>query len=1084
MSSDKAKRTRWWAVGAALLLATGPAALQAQGAGTIQGRAVEAETQRPLVGVQISVSGTQLGTLSEADGTFRIPGVPAGAREVRAQYLGYGSLSQAITVTAGQTTTVNFELRQTVLDLEEIVVTGVAGQTARAKLPFSVERLTQASLPVPAVNAAAMIQGKVAGASVTSPSGRPGTAPSILLRGPTSINASGRNQDPLYIVDGVILAASVADIDAMDIESIEVVKGAAAASLYGSRAANGVIQITTNRGRNVGNDQVRYTVRTEVGSSDLPGRFNLTQRHQFLMSSDGRFVDQNGNPCNWLKCPSVSLAGQRALPGESRNAWNTIQRESWPGQTYDHVERFFRGGDYMTNSVAISGRSGGTNYLVSYNRQDDEGIMPYHKGDLRHTFRLNLDQSVRTDLTVSASASYSRRSSSTNDGSMFQLTRMPAGVDLLSEDPNIPGVLVIKPDPFNDNINPLYTMSTTQNTGERSRYLGSLTTTWMPISWFQMDGNVSFDRLDNNTQSFRPKGFRNIQGVPQGGSLSRTSTQIEGLNASLTAQVRRRFGDLATTTQVRYLIEKEDAASTTTSGTDFTADGVWTFSNIPNANISGGSSTTPIRRDGFFVITNLDLKDRYVVDALVRQDGSSLFGPESRRKWYYRGSVAYRLTEEPWFNLPGLDELKLRYSLGTAGNEPNFSAQYETYSVSGGAITPVSLGNRNLKPEFATEQEAGIEALFLGRYSIDLTYAKSDIKDQILSVPSLAYTGFTSQWRNAGRLESNTFEATFNAQLVRRSNFTWNTRVLFDRTRHTITELNVPAYQTGVDGQGLGNVFYVRKGETLGTFYGFQFATKCGHLPAGVDCNQFQVNNDGFLVWVGNAGSWKNGWQQYTGTDGRARNWWGTPAPFTIRGQTITWGTPFQAEGDDPITGDRTTFLPLGQTTPKYKLGLANTVSFGSFVLYGLLESVQGFKVYNEPLQWAVFQSYAGIMDQSRVPEADQKPVGYYDRLYGASGLQPSSAFVDDASFIKLREISVRYRASRELLGRLPVARGFDGFTLSVTGRNLYTWSNYDGYDPDVGSTGGGVGSANIARVDGFSYPAFRTVTLGIELNF
>src|SRR5690606_16602007 len=206
------------------------------------------------------------------------------------------------------------------------------------------------------------------------------------------------------------------------------------------------------------------------------------------------------------------------------------------------------------------------------------------------------------------------------------------------------------------------------------------------------------------------------------------------------------------------------------------------------------------------------------------------------------------------------------------------------------------------------------DLLFLNRFSLDFTYAHADAKDQILNVPLLAYSGFSNQWRNAGRLESNTFEASLSAQIIRTPDFTWNARVLFDRTTQKITELNVPPYQTGVGGQGLGSVFYVRPGEALGTFYGFQFAEHCGHLPADVNCSDFQVNDDGYLVYVGAAGSWQNGWDTYTDEEGNQRHWWGTTAPVTIRGQNIRWGEPFQAEGDDPITGERTTFLPLGKT--------------------------------------------------------------------------------------------------------------------------------------------------------------------------
>jgi TonB-linked SusC/RagA family outer membrane protein len=1064
-------------------LGMAPAEASAQATGTIRGTVMQVPSGQPLVAAQVSLVGTQRGTISGRDGTFQMENVPAGQYEVRAISIGFGTLTQTISVTPGQVTTVNFEMRESILDVDEIVVTGVAGETQRGRLPFTVDRLTQAALPVPATNAAAMIQGKVAGAIVTSPTGRPGTAPSILLRGPTSVNASGRSQEPLYIVDGVILSSSIVDIDAMDIESIEIVKGAAAASLYGSRAANGVIQITTARGRNVAENSVRYSLRTEFGTSQLPGRFNLTQAHQFR-TDGGQFIDQSGNRCDFIFCSTVQLAGQRALPGQAAGAWNTIQQEEWPGQTYDHVERFFQNGNYQNTSLSVAGRSGGTNYLVSYNRQDDAGILPFHDGSVRNTFRINLDQSVRQNLTISASALYSTSNNSTNDGNIFQLTRMPAGVDLLMPDPNHPDALIIKPDPFNDNINPLYTMSTSRSTQNRGRYLGSVNARWSPTSWFDLDANFSYDRSDRISEGFRPKGFRNIAGVPQGGSLSRSFAFDDGMNGSITGQVRRAFGDLSTMTTIRYLAEQADNRSNGASSSDFVADGVWTFGNTPSANRNASSSSNSTRADGVFLGTVLDYQNKYILDALVRQDGSSRFGPDERRHLYYRVGGAYILSDESWFNLPAVDHMKLAYSIGTAGNTPSFAAQYETYSVGSGSISPGTLGNRALKPEFVTEQEFGLEFLLFDRMSVDLTYASSTAEDQILLVPALAYTGFSSQWRNAGTLESNTFEATLNGVIMRRNNFSWTSRLMFDRTKQEITELNVPAYQSGVSGQGLGSVFFVRPGEAMGTFYGFQFAENCGHLPAGVDCSQFQVNDDGFLVWVGGAGSWQNGWDTYVDGEGATQNWWGTTAPFDIRGQAVTWGTPFQAEGIDRVTGEVSTFLPLGQTLPDYSVSWTNTVNWRGFTLYGMLQSLQGFSVYNQPLQWATFQGYSGIMDQRGVPANLQKPTGYYDRLYGASGLQPSSAFVDDASFIKLRELTVRYRLSRDLLDRVAFTRGIENASLSLTGRNLLTWTDYDGYDPDVGSTGGGPGSAALARVDGFSYPNFRTLTFGFEINF
>ena len=302
------------------LFAAAPAAAQT---GTVTGTILDASTGMQLDAVQVSletVGATEsaLGGLTQQTGRFLIINVPVGQYVLRAQLLGFGTQTQVVDVTGGQATVVDIRLEPQAISLSEIVVTGVAGATQRTKLPFDVAQIRVADLPVPSVNAAQAIQGKVAGVQVVANSGRPGTAPSILLRGVTSLDASGRSQDPLYIVDGVIMGSSMVDLDALDIMSIEIVKGAAAASLYGSRAGNGVIQIRTKRGAEIADDQVRYTIRAEYGRSQLPtpSPLILTQAHEYALTADGsQFLDQDGTGCDWLLWASPVLAGQKAGGG-------------------------------------------------------------------------------------------------------------------------------------------------------------------------------------------------------------------------------------------------------------------------------------------------------------------------------------------------------------------------------------------------------------------------------------------------------------------------------------------------------------------------------------------------------------------------------------------------------------------------------------------------------------------------------------------------------------------------------------------------------------------------------------------------
>lgn len=1075
----------------ALLFTLGAGAAQAQQqGGTVTGRVLEEGTGRALVGVEVSITGTRLQTVTDESGRYLFVNVPAGTQEVRIQLIGYGQASQSVTVASGQTATADFTLRATAIALEQVVVTGTVGATQRAKLPIVVDQIRAADLPVPAVSAGGAIQGKVSGATVTSGTGRPGAPPVILLRGPTSINASGRSQEPLYIVDGVILSSSMVDFDALDIESIEVVKGAAGASLYGSRAQAGVVNITTRRGGSVPMDQVRYTFRTEYGQNRIASTpdalFGTT--HQFEVVN-GQFISGNTACPSILECPgSPNYAGQRRGTGTA-NTWNTFAIEPFPGPIYDQVDRFFRTGTFAQNYVSAEGRAGATNFNVSYSNLRDSGIMRGHDGFNRHNFRLNLDQAVREDVTVSASAMYSlSEQNAFPEGSgnpVFNLTRVPAGVNLFAcendvsqECINNPANLRLLTDPFSrEASNPLYDVLNRDYVANRGRFVGNANVNYRPLNWLTLDANMSYDRFDYEETDIRPKGFRTIS--PNAnlnlGALYREVQRTEGINGSLTASLTHQLTPSITNrTQFRYLFEQTDLLNSWTDGNQFAVADVYTFGNTNRERLSAGSSSAPVRADGYFAITNFDIMDRYIVDALVRNDGSSLFGADQRRQWYYRLAGAWRMGEEPWFNVGGIDEFKLRYSYGTAGGRPNFSAQYETYTISAGAPVPVNLGNRDLRPEFTREHEAGIDAAFLGnRLLATLTYADALTTDQILQTPLPAFNGFGSQWRNAGTLASNTWEASLDARLMQTRDLTWTARVLFDRTRQEITELSVPPYTTGVAGQGLDAVFYVRPGEAVGTFYGLQIAESCAHLPVGTDCGQFATNDDGLLVWVGSGGSLDNPqWGTQAGTD------------IVINGAQPMWGVPVAGECEDAISGNRTSFCPLGKGLPDYKLSFSSNLNWRGFGIYGLIDSWQGFQVYNQPLQWAIFKELGGIMDQTGVPENLQKPIGYYGQLYNVSGLRANSFFVEDGSFIKLRELSLRYRLAGETLESIPGLNTFSGMTFNVIGRNLATWTDYRGFDPEVGRGGGQTGSAALARVEGYQYPPFRTWTFSLDLNF
>lgn len=1045
-----------WAL-AALLGLAGASEAVAQ-TGSVTGTVTAEATGAPMAGAFVSIEGTNFTAATQANGRFLILNVPAGTYQVTVQMIGYARRTAQVNVTAGASATVDFALSVDALRLEEIVVTGVVGETQRTKLPFTVDRVGLENVPVPSVAPTSLIQGRIAGAQVVSGSGRPGSAPSILLRGPTSINATGRDQDPLYIVDGVILGASIVDIETLDVESIEVVKGAAAASLYGSRAANGVIQITTRRGTGVG-DGMRFSIRSEYGRSELSSRIPLSKAHHYRLNADKtKFVRTNGEEVDWLDGGNFALSGT--------DIWTTYKDQPWPGGTYDHIDRFFEPSNFIQNQVTMEGRTGNTNVFLSFSQLDQGGVI-LDKGRFdRQSFRLNIDQRLLEDLQISASTFFSRSDQDGfSDGSgnpLFNLTRMPAGVDLAQK---VDGEYIIKPDPNEENSNPLEELTKRDRTDERQRFLGGLNLRYTPAPWFDLDANVSYDRAGVTRTDNYPKGFQTARASVSlnNGYTYRDSWVDEALNASATATFRRTFGELATRTQFRYLYETSEYNYHRGSSYNLVVEGIPQLDAGRDGRITRSSHET-IRSEGLFAITNFDYRDRYIADLLVRRDGSSLFGPEERWHTYYRGAFAWRVSEEDWWFLPSINEAKLRYSIGTAGGRPNFSAQYETYDVTDGNLSPSNLGNRALKPEYAIEQEMGIDIAAFNRINLGLTYATSTVEDQILRVPLPAVSGFLSQWQNAGTLESNTWEASLEAILYQSPDLNWSARLLFDRTRQTITELNVPEYQYGIPSvQGLEGVFYAREGEALGTMYGTRFATSCADLPSGVPCSEFDVNDDGYLVWVGEGGSWRDvAWGQNT----------------NFNGVNYFWGAPFTAVDEN---GD--SFTAIGSGMPDYSYSISSTLQWRGFSLYGLLDAVRGVNVYNLPRHWATFQNYNAEADQIGKSEETRKPIGYYSSLYFRLS-PPNSHFMEDGSYLKLRELSLRYTFDRDALSRVSLLSGVDRLSLNLIGRNLHTWTNYTGFDPEVGFAGGDVGSAAISRFDGFNYPKFRTITAAIEIAF
>jgi hypothetical protein len=354
-----------------------------------------------------------------------------------------------------------------------------------------------------------------------------------------------------------------------------------------------------------------------------------------------------------------------------------------------------------------------------------------------------------------------------------------------------------------------------------------------------------------------------------------------------------------------------------------------------------------------------------------------------------------------------------------------------------------------LKPEHQTEQEFGIDMIMKNRHSLQLVYAASTVKDQLLQIPLPGLYGYSTQWQNAGTIESTTYEVTLETMLVQRPELQWSMNIVGDRTRTEITEFNRGCY---------GSTPYYCAGELLGTVRGYKFLSNMSQLPSAVEqagSGEFAVNDDGLLVWVGQGNSYEDGL-------------WGTTGE--VGGRTFTWGMPI-FETDEQ---NNRQLVPIGDSNPDFNLGFGSNLQWKGFNFYALFDAKFGGDVYNNTRQWAYRDYNHADYDQAGKAEELKKPVTYYQALYNTNSL--TSWFIEDGSYVKFREMSVQYGFNREQLSSIFGGLGVERVAVGLIGRNLITWSDYTGFDPEVGSIRN--------PYDGFGYPNFRTFTAKVDVTF
>jgi TonB-linked SusC/RagA family outer membrane protein len=1035
------------------MLTAGP--LSAQTGGQITGRVVNIETGQPLGSVQVFLEGTSRGSITRADGTFTISDVPPGTYTVATQSIGYQQQRQTgVQVTAGASTSVTLQLSPAVLALQGIVATGLIDPVEGVRSPITVSRVTREMMPVTAAGPAVQnLQGRVAGVSMSRPSGQPGTETTMMLRTPTSVTQAG---NPLIVVDGVILGSeATANIESMDIESIEVIKGASAASLYGSRAAAGVISITTNRGRGLGVGQTQFTARNELGRSETVRMVGLPRHHHFL-------VDNPVNPTTYVDAQGRPVAREQRVTTPI-----AFMDTPYPGPLFDNLRNVFRPGNFDAQSFTISQNGEATNFAISMNRRADQGAMENNGGYRLNSFRVNLDHRFMGTMTLAVTGFHSRDwrddiVTGGPQGDFFQVVmNAPPDVDLGARDPEtgqfVPAVgagsLLYE--------NPLWRQATRDAIQERGRTLASADLRWAPRGWMTFQGNASYDRMDTDYTSHTPRGvrFTAVGADTDWGYLQYFNSLNDTWNASAQSSLRSDFGLLNARTTVRTLLEQQKFHSSTATGENFFIGGLMNLAAAQTR--TSNSNEWEIQALGYLWDTAFDYDGKYILTGLVRRDGSSLFGPDNRWHNYYRLAGAWRVGEEPWFNLPNVDEFKLSYARGTAGGRPPFAAQYETWNITPTGPTKATLGNRFLRPEHTTEQEFSLDMILFNRVGIDLTYAWQRTTDQLVQAPLVSVAGFGSQWQNGGTVVGQTLEMAVEAQVLQTPTFRWMTNVVADRSRGRIEEWPYPCqnpiWRMFCEGVGIYEIWggsMVRSQDELAAHHG-------GRVPATGRADEFQVNDDGFLVWVGAGNSYR---------DGIAKNLWGTTT--SIDGRTYRWGMPFlQAQPDGSIWRQQ-----IGDAS-HVNLGWVNNFAYRGFNFNAHMHAALGGDAINRSFQEMVMTHRHPAMDQAGKPDELKKPVAYYTAMEGGTG---NDAFLESADYLKLRSLSVNYRLNRPQLARLGMgALGVEGLSLGLVGRELFTVTNYGGFDPEQALNFG-----NRLAQDRFSYPSTRNYTFEVQVTF
>ncbi len=1013
--------------GAAALLCAGlfarPAA--AQDAYTLRGSVTDAATQRPLADVSVTLRGTQARTSTNAQGQYTLTArVSPGAYTLAFAQLGRGVATRAVVLGAERAVEVPaVTLSESALQLEGIVATGTGAPSERREVGNTVATVSgEAVNRAPgAVAVDQALQGKITGAVISQNNGQPGGGISIRLRGTNSILGGA---EPLIVIDGVLvnntsealvglganatrgsaaLSNRLSDIPPGDIERVEVLKGAAAAALYGSRANAGVIQIFTRRGR-TGRPVVSF--RSDLSAS------NTSQRL----------------PLNLV--PIANRADSIASGG--------VYRPGQPIPRFDYQDQLFRTGYGTVNDLSVSGGTEqGTQYYLSGNWTNTDGVFrgtDYNRGGVR----ARLNQRLSSLFEVGATLSYLRaKTNFVPEGEQTQGVLTSVLFTPTYYDPTFDAATSRYPYSPVIGTNPLDVINNWVASTEVNRFLGSAQATFTPLRDLTFTYLFGLDQGQEQDVYFQPP-LSTSSGFT--GLIQNPVRDVRKFNSDLTGTYEAGIGGgmrLTSTAGMRYTNDYVNIVRAAAS--DLPPGGTTVVGAVQTAS----QSITELATLGGFLQERLSLRDRLFLTGGVNVEGSSAFGSDERWQLFRRLAASYSISDEPFFRGGALGNVfstfRLRTAWGETGGQPptEYASQntYVNVSFAGrpGLRPNLIAPNPQLKPERQREWEGGFEAGFLhDRLSAEFTYYDKVTRDLVLSVPQALTTGFSSQFQNIGRLSNRGVEITLSSVNVQGSRFGWTSRLGYAANRSRIEKLNLASDTLVFD-----YLNAVIEGQPIGVFYG-------AYYPR-------DANGNVILTGPRNAG--------------------GFPAPVAD-----SLKIPTRARGFNPARGDSSIVLRkiIGDPNPKFTASLLNTFTVGgNLELSVLLDGRFGNDVANFTRRSGdFFGSSANLALES---QRDTAP-GTYARNSERNLLYEE--FIEDGSFVKLREVALQFRFDRPWVRRYTGSRNA---TLRLAGRNLHTWTKYTGMDPEINL----FAASTVSRgVDFATTPIPRTFSVGLGFDF